>query len=102
MPPYKSSRTILALRAERRSGIVFGSSLSIMEDRNHFSFPRSAWERTVGRSASKLATRSVETWVPTRSVGTRGLFFQVVPQFLLAFFHVQCQLAVEVVALRNH
>src|SRR5262249_23742786 len=55
--------------------------------RSSFSFPRSAWERTSGRSASrailgerdmerrvlprKTATRSVATCVPTRSVGTR-------------------------------
>src|SRR5262249_19804144 len=41
------------------------------------SFPRSAWERTVGRSASREvlnlanATQSVGPCVPTRSVGTR-------------------------------
>jgi protein SCO1/2 len=43
-----------------------------------FSFPRSAWERTSGRSASRPsgepdATRSVGNGVPTRSVGTREM-----------------------------
>lgn len=41
------------------------------------SFPRSAWEREPQRSAliscERLdTTRSVKTYVPTRSVGTRG------------------------------
>ncbi len=43
------------------------------------SFPRSAWERTLGRSAARSpyaadvqATQSVATCVPTRSVGTRN------------------------------
>src|ERR1051325_218321 len=43
-----------------------------------FSFPRSAWERKLGRSASRLfkrtrhSTRSVPACVPTQSVGTRS------------------------------
>ena len=58
------------------------------------SFPRSAWERTPGRSASRqdgfsgctcpAATQSVATCVPTRSVGTRVLTIAAAAVCLLA------------------
>ena len=59
----------------------------------HPSFPRSAWERRPGRSASRpwvglvasarKTTRSVEDGVPTQSVGTRKQEWKTGFRFIL-------------------
>jgi hypothetical protein len=62
----------------RQRAVITSSSITCT------SFPRSAWERTPGRSASRLeaerdppvrlvATQSVQKCVPTQSVGTRDV-----------------------------
>ena len=48
------------------------------------SFPRSAWERTPGRSASRLSRnrtrrRALHPRVPTQSVETRALSHEIPP-----------------------
>ncbi|HUE73586.1 MAG TPA: hypothetical protein VMP01_22100, partial [Pirellulaceae bacterium] len=45
---------------------------ALMSIEGFLSFPRSAWGRQRGRSASRHSTRSVAARVPTRSVGTSG------------------------------